>query len=717
MKRILVLLLICLSGTSLAQTQAPLRLSMPEDAIAYLRLMGQTESSDDQAHTRLQEVLQSLSRDMNLRAALAADLEKQPELVQQHPWLDLLAMVEAPAELVVLWPTGATAAQGRILVRGRSRLASEEVLNQMLARISQAVDGLQLIQGFGGKHVASLRWEDKMDLLLVLDPASRVFYLLAGEGVTGKELQDRVAGLVLQQTHPMLALEQRIDTTATGPFLWLDMPRALYAWTLYAKPAPEMRQRLGLFAGVRAAALGWGRRNGRGRLSLVVDAPGNMGLAGMLPPVKNDYSSLYSRGEPKWLLALNLPGQGLQQMLDSLVQASLKPGEDIPTGKQALGQALGVDPDRLVAGLGPETVLFSDQAGIFLAVRNTDPDAVQQLLDHATANYSVEHRIREFGGRSYHHLNVWMLPEEAAKPDQDPLDAYVREFFVRDHLYWVRDGQWLIFARLPQPLFDRYRLEDKTALGDWLKTHQRQRTENALLLISARIDDVPRMLYYGYLTVYQSLADLLDMPFDPFAFPGAMDLELPDQGSYGVQLDLSDPYLTLEFSFEDNPLEILSGGNTATNVAMLGIVASVAIPAYKDYLSRSRIGEAMNLAAVVKNAVAEYQVSTGHLPVDAAQAGVDTAQLLAAQKIIASLKVTNGRIVITFGEDDPGLSRKTLILTPYGIEDQGSVRLVWRCGNSPEPAGRRVVLATQGGKTPVHVQSSLPARLLPKSCR
>jgi len=719
MKQILLLLLTTvLSGLSQAQVQAPLRLSLPEDGIAYLRLMGQDGAAGKESRDRLREVLQRLGKGMNLRAALAADLEQRPELVQQHPWLELLQLLEAPAELTVLWPTGATPAQARILARGRSRLASEEALNQALARFSGAVHGLQLVSGFDGQHIAALRWDDRVDLFLVLDPASRVFYLLAGENVTQEELQDRVAGLTLQPEHPMLTLEKRIDSTGAGPFLWLDMPRALYAWTLYAKPALEVRQRMGMFAGMRAAALGWGRRDGKGRMSLVVDAPRNMGLASFLPAVSNDYSDLASRGEPEWLLSLNVPGQALLQMAEGVQDGTPESAQAFQQRKADIADSVGISLERLVAALGPEIVMFGDRAGSFLAVRNNDPEAADKLLAYVTANYSVADRMQEFGGRAYHHLKLEMLPEPAGKSDRDPLDDYVQAVLSRDHIYWVRDGKWLLFSHLPQPLFDRYRLDDPVVLDDWLKTRQRQQADHALLLVSARMDDIPRTLYYAYLSVYQGLADMLHIPFDPFDFPGAVELNLPASGGYGVELNLEDPYLSLEFSFEDNPLEALSGGNAATSAAMAGILAAIAIPAYKDYLNRSSVAQAINLSSSVKAAIASYHAGTGYLPPDAQTAGIDTQALLSGQDAPASLEVIDGAIVIAFKGDSPDMAGKTLSLMPYAAAGKPGVGLVWRCGNAPRPENsRKNALTTAAGKAPVYRPSNLSPRYLPANCR
>ena len=59
-------------------------------------------------------------------------------------------------------------------------------------------------------------------------------------------------------------------------------------------------------------------------------------------------------------------------------------------------------------------------------------------------------------------------------------------------------------------------------------------------------------------------------------------------------------------------------------VAIIGILAAVAIPAYSDYTVRAKLTEAIGFAAAAKTAVSEFYVSQGSMPNSAAQAGFST---------------------------------------------------------------------------------------------
>ena len=60
-------------------------------------------------------------------------------------------------------------------------------------------------------------------------------------------------------------------------------------------------------------------------------------------------------------------------------------------------------------------------------------------------------------------------------------------------------------------------------------------------------------------------------------------------------------------------------------VAIIGILAAIAIPAYQDYTIRSKISEVMAIASSAKTSISEYYISQGIMPADTAEAGVNDA--------------------------------------------------------------------------------------------
>jgi type IV pilus assembly protein PilA len=85
-------------------------------------------------------------------------------------------------------------------------------------------------------------------------------------------------------------------------------------------------------------------------------------------------------------------------------------------------------------------------------------------------------------------------------------------------------------------------------------------------------------------------------------------------------------------------------------VAIIGILAAIAIPAYQDYTIRSQVTEGLNLASAVKAAVAEFYAQNGSWPVgltgNAPALGYTN---LPSGKYVASVNVATGTILIKYG--------------------------------------------------------------------
>jgi len=59
-------------------------------------------------------------------------------------------------------------------------------------------------------------------------------------------------------------------------------------------------------------------------------------------------------------------------------------------------------------------------------------------------------------------------------------------------------------------------------------------------------------------------------------------------------------------------------------IAIVGILLSLAVPAYQDYTVRAKIADALNVAASMKVLIGEYYITEGELPATATAAGIDT---------------------------------------------------------------------------------------------
>jgi len=112
-------------------------------------------------------------------------------------------------------------------------------------------------------------------------------------------------------------------------------------------------------------------------------------------------------------------------------------------------------------------------------------------------------------------------------------------------------------------------------------------------------------------------------------------------------------------------------------VAIIGILAAIAIPAYQDYTIRAKVSEGMNLAAAAKAAVAETYASAGAFPADNAAAGLPAANTIIGRSV-ASVTVANGVISILYNASlggNPTMNNQTVTMTP--TDAGGSI--TWVC--------------------------------------
>ncbi|MSQ68176.1 MAG: pilin [Gammaproteobacteria bacterium] len=97
-------------------------------------------------------------------------------------------------------------------------------------------------------------------------------------------------------------------------------------------------------------------------------------------------------------------------------------------------------------------------------------------------------------------------------------------------------------------------------------------------------------------------------------------------------------------------------------VAIIGILAAVAIPAYQDYMVRAKVTEGLSLAMGAKTAVGEYYATNGSFPTSNSQAGMPTAVSITGNSVTS---VTVGAVgVITVAYTPAPIAGSTMILSP-----------------------------------------------------
>ena len=113
-------------------------------------------------------------------------------------------------------------------------------------------------------------------------------------------------------------------------------------------------------------------------------------------------------------------------------------------------------------------------------------------------------------------------------------------------------------------------------------------------------------------------------------------------------------------------------------VAIIGILAAIAIPAYQDYTIRAQVSEGLNLGGGAKTAVSEYFQDRGAWPTDNNEAGLSVAADIEG-KYVTGVAVASNVVTVTYGNSAHAvISGDTLALT--ATDNTGSIG--WACSSA-----------------------------------
>ena len=213
-------------------------------------------------------------------------------------------------------------------------------------------------------------------------------------------------------------------------------------------------------------------------------------------------------------------------------------------------------------------------------------------------------------------------------------------------------------------------------LSDWLDNNQGGHWDSAVLAYGKDVTNMPQSLYHFYLLMLQGLGDMAQVKVDLFALPTAKELNLPDRGRINVVLSSDAEKVSFKVGYEYSLLEsVLSAEGGMATIAIVGILAAYAIPAYRDYEVRAQVAAQLAMAGQIKATVSEQWF------VNQSFAGSQAA--LGESDLNYSIDETTGVIVIDLADVGSSFEAGDVIyLEP--VTDEGYVE--WRCSSNIKSA-------------------------------
>ena len=131
-------------------------------------------------------------------------------------------------------------------------------------------------------------------------------------------------------------------------------------------------------------------------------------------------------------------------------------------------------------------------------------------------------------------------------------------------------------------------------------------------------------------------------------------------------------------------------------VAIIGILAAVALPAYQDYTVRAKASEVILALSAPKTTVAEFFGTTGHMPSNATSAAID----ISGSKYVQGMAYTTSgatNATLTATVQNLGATDATGVVVMIGTGDTTTGKVGWECGKT--------------------AATTLPAKYRPASCK
>ncbi len=672
------------SGTAATQkvlnsisSKASLRAKLPKEIIAYLRLPSLWGFLSAPKGTTLDKALRDSAHAeviKKLRTALFQNVLNNDAYGVNKIASFLLYNMQAPIELVILPSDKNSQSQfAYFVIYTKANFKSVKEASAALQALATAAPPFKIETPMNDQGRAIIKLGNRIPGFVDYSIKTGELYFGIGYSATNA---DAALAQFKPTKHVMHELEQKVDESAQGHLLWIDVDNLL----VQLKPImpSSLYNRLGLIQ-IRKVAMGWGVYKGKSRMKIVADLPWDLPA---YTSVMGNTLALKSSGTPDYFVGLALPGPEhwniYKTFLAGMPNSKQRKVYDSVNEKFTL--STGTTIDALFHNLGPQLMLFGDKIGNYAAIKLRDVAKFEAMMQTIIRVAKLQYKKYTKNGKTVHYL---VVPQ--GKPDPN-LRRYLPPVFLlffkqQIHLYWTVEGDYVLLSVVPQMLTDRVAYPNKMDIGSWLKQHQKQEFENAVWLVSFTTSNVSRTIYYAYLNWLQIFGDMVGHPVEIAQLPSVSELNIPVNGTYGFQLNLYKNRFSTELVFENNPLEFLFNAKSAF---ILGgaAVAVVAYISYEEYNkkaksrgAKNKVRSALYRSSIVQNKIKLYYLANAGYP--DATSSKQLASYFRGRPAGDTLDIEKGtgKITLTF-RNNVKLWGRTITLLPK-VTSSGA--LSWKC--------------------------------------
>lgn len=660
-----------------------LRQHLTPQTVAYLRFPSLWSIAGGVPNGRPLDAALSVKANLDAVAKVREAIAKDKTLADAKvgPALNLLlGDLRSPLEVALIDPLGIPSPTSRVVATAALSFDTIDAFNARLAALSPTPLLAAPLDAKGnGKLVSggAIRYSVADHRLWITQSLQQ-----PSDGGTIDELVATFGKSTAAAPATLTQLEARADTSGEGLFGWATVKGVGGVAAAQAGDSPLGKLPADFASKADAVAFGGGTVDGRGQFRLMVHSPQARALQYIAPrSFAPDFKTV---GKPHWAISVALPSaEGYKAFEDNL---SLDFGADnakkVREALVKMRQTYGFDVADYTKWIGPESIVFADDAGQFFAIRARDLKAWHARIDEMTKAGRWRSGETTIDDADVH----WLVMPGAPYLTQGdtPEDEAIKPFMtlmqrVGSRLYWVEEGDWVVLAKVPQALADRAAGKPDTSIADWYKDRGYPGART-LVGYTATSHGAQRDAYYTYIEVLQFLGAIAGTDIDITTLPAAHTLGLPDEGVVGAAIEADQDTFAISMTYEQAPTELIGQSGTAGVIGVTAILAAIAVPQYQEYTLRSQVAAALSAAEPVKTAVAEHRLTTGKFPASNKAAGLDDEDAL-GNDYAGSVSVgQGGEITVTLDGEaphkaDPKLDTGQLILTPR-VEGR---QISWSC--------------------------------------